>query len=149
MKVLKSSSWKEKEIYTFLNSTVIPMRVAANFDGCPLICSIWFKFKEEAQMIIGATQDSSRLAQILKEVPRCAFEISTNNTPYRGVRGQATVALSKDNAEDALQELIDRYLGKTNTELANWLINRSDKEVMIELKPEWISSWDYSSRMSF
>ena len=147
MKVLKSSSWKEKEICTFLNSIVIPMRVAANSDGCPLICAIWFKFKQEAQVIMGATQDSSRLAKILREEPKCAFEISTNNTPYRGVRGQASVALSKDNAKENLQELIDRYLGKKNTELANWLIHRADKEVLIELKPEWISSWDYSSRM--
>ena len=147
MKVLKSSSWKEKEICSFLNSSVIPMRIAANSHDCPLICSIWFKFSQEAQVIFGATQETSRLAKILREAPKCAFEISTNNTPYRGVRGQASVTLWRENAKEILQELIDRYLGKTNTELANWLIHRADKEVLIELKPEWISSWDYSSRM--
>ena len=147
MKVLRSSSWKEREIFSFLNSTEVPMRIAANADNCPLICSIWFKFDQGSQIIMGATQGSSRLAQILQKTSKCAFEISTNNTPYKGVRGQAQVTLGADNAKETLQELIDRYLGNTNNDLANWLINRADKEVLIELRPDWISSWDYSSRM--
>jgi hypothetical protein len=46
-----------------------------------------------------------------------------------------------------LGELIDRYLGDRDSDLARWLLSRADGEVAIRLRPRWITSWDFSARM--
>ena len=49
---------------------------------------------------------------------------------------------------DLLGNLVDRYLGSRETKFASWLLRRSDDEVKIELDIRWMTSWDYSGRMS-
>ena len=83
----------------------------------------------------------------LEKNNRCAFEVAPNDPPYRGVRGKAVATLTREGASDVLDHLIERYLGSTNTSLANWLRSRVDEEYVIELQPHTISSWDYGGRM--
>ena len=32
--------------------------------------------------------------------------------------------------------------------LAQWLLGRVDQEVVVAIRPEWLTSWDYRDRMS-
>jgi hypothetical protein len=80
--------------------------------------------------------------------PRCGFEIATNEPPYCGVRGQGVAAVSAVGAMDLLGNLFDRYLGSRETRLASWLLSRSNDEAKIELDIRWMTSWDYSRRMT-
>ena len=55
--------------------------------------------------------------------------------------------LISEGAGDVLNQVIDRYLGETNSSLAQWLLSRVDDEVIIRVEPQRFFSWDYRNRM--
>ena len=145
--VKKTSAWDQQSIDSFLRSTVIPVRLAcSDADGVPLICSLWYLYDNE--VICCATQQSAAIVRLLENQRQCGFEIAPEAMPYRGVRGQGKVTLLSDEGEAVLLRLIDRYLGKRDSDLAQWLVKRAETEVAIKIQPDWFTSWDFSHRMS-
>lgn len=144
--IAKSSAWSASEIESYLQETDIPLRLACNGnEGYPVLCSVWYQLKDDSLWC--ASHESSRVIAALTENPKCAFEIASNEMPYRGVRGQADVVLQREAAADVLERLMARYLDKSNAPLATWLRSRVGGEYAIELRPRWISAWDYRHRM--
>lgn len=47
-----------------------------------------------------------------------------------------------------LHRLIDHSLEDRDARLRRWLLSRVATEVMIEIRPRWLTSWDFSRRMS-
>ena len=76
------------------------------------------------------------------------FEVAPNEPPYFGVRGQAMAALEPLGDHKTLQQLLERYLGGGDSDLGQWLLQRSDEELLISLTPVRFFSWDYRERMS-
>jgi nitroimidazol reductase NimA-like FMN-containing flavoprotein (pyridoxamine 5'-phosphate oxidase superfamily) len=147
MKVATSSAWPLGGIETFLTSFDAPLRVAATRqDGFPLLCSLWFRYAEGH--LYCATQRDARIARALEADGRCAFELAPNQPPYHGVRGRGQAMLRTEGGEAELERLIDRYLGDRSTNLARWLLARAANEVVLAIRVDWITSWDYRARMS-
>jgi len=141
-----TSAWSAAEIRQYLSGAEIPVRVAClATGGTPLLCSLWFLFDDDA--IWCATPQSARLAVLLEQDSRCAFEVAGDLMPYRGVRGQGVARLSRADGPAVLLRLIDRYLHSRDTAFARWLIARQQDEVAIRIDPEWVTAWDFSSRM--
>ncbi|MFT7689166.1 MAG: hypothetical protein ACI9FB_004534, partial [Candidatus Azotimanducaceae bacterium] len=90
---------------------------------------------------------SSQLVKLLSKNAKCAFEVAPNDPPYKGVRGRGEVTLTRDGVDETLHTLISRYLGDSNNSLAKWLLSRAEQEYVLEIKPTWITSWDYGHRM--
>ncbi len=129
----------------FLTDTNIPLRLSCiTTQGWPMILSLWYLYSDGK--LICSTQKSSKLVKFLSQDPRCAFEIAPETPPYRGIRGKGTVNLVEEGAMDILEELIIRYLGGTDSSLANYLLSRGD-EVAIIITPQKLYTWDYSERM--
>ena len=146
MKISSKSQWDESEIRRFLNNATIPMRLSfMNKNGEPMICSLWFKFIDDS--LWSASHENSYVVSQLKNNRKVSFEISTNEYPYKGVRGKAEVELSKLNADNVLAGLIDKYLDERNSKLASWLMSRADSEYVLKITPSIINSWDFSDRM--
>lgn len=144
--IRSTSAWSAAEIQEFLRSAEIPVRLAClATGGTPLICSLWFLPDDDA--IWCATPHSARLAALLAEDPRCAFEIAGDLMPYRGVRGQGRARLSRADGPAVLLRLIDRYLHSRDSAFARWLISRQQDEVAVRIEPDWLTSWDFSARM--
>jgi nitroimidazol reductase NimA-like FMN-containing flavoprotein (pyridoxamine 5'-phosphate oxidase superfamily) len=145
-RVRSSSAWDLQQIDEFLRAAVIPIRLACNDKkGVPLICSLWYLFADDALWC--ATQQSASVVALLERAPCCAFEVAPESMPYRGVRGQGQVTVLQDDGPAVLQQLIDRYLGARDTQFAAWLLGRSATEVAIKIEPDWLTSWDFGSRM--
>ncbi|MEO8224284.1 MAG: pyridoxamine 5'-phosphate oxidase family protein [Gammaproteobacteria bacterium] len=145
--IRKTSAWSATVIEQFLLDTVIPIRLAClGRSGAPLICSVWFIYDEG--FLWCATQHAARLSTLLGNDPRCAFEIAGDDAPYRGVRGQGNARLSRAEGPVVLQRLVDRYLQSRDTPFARWLVSRQDDEVAIRIQPDWLTSWDFSTRMT-
>ncbi len=124
-----------------------PIRLAvADRDGFPHIVSLWFQYRDGVLRCV--THESAWVVEQLRHRPRVGFEISTNTPPYFGVRGVGTVALKPLGDSPLLREMIGHYLGDTTSSLAQWLLSRRRREVIIELTPERASTWDYTERMS-
>jgi nitroimidazol reductase NimA-like FMN-containing flavoprotein (pyridoxamine 5'-phosphate oxidase superfamily) len=139
--------WDAERIGAHLEQTVVPLRLAAvTPDGCPLVVSLWFLWRDGALWC--ATQRSSRVASCLAREPRCGFEVAADTPPYRGVRGQGRAEIVTERAEATLRALLRRYRGTEDDPLARRLLSRLDGEVAIRIAPHWISSWDFTARMS-
>jgi hypothetical protein len=75
-----------------LERTRVPLRLGCGSRaGGPLVASLWFVFEKD--VIWCATQARARVAELLWEDPRCAFEVAADAPPSRGGRGQGRAEL--------------------------------------------------------
>jgi len=146
MTIRRSGPWDGAAVAAFLANHRKPLRLACNGAlGHPVLASLWFV--PEGERIWCATQQTASVVEHLRRDPRCAFEVSQDESPYRGVRGQAEARLVPSRGEAVLRQSIERYLGGGQTRLAHWLLARADREVAIEIQPVTLVSWDFSDRM--
>ena len=82
------------------------------------------------------TGASATVVEYLREDPEVAFETSTNDLPYRGVRGAGTTSIAPGEDKTVLRSLIERYLGDTDSQLANYLLSPDRDEVRITIDIE-------------
>lgn len=138
--------WSSAEIESFLQQTLIPVRLACNGrSGHPVLVSLWF-VPIDGELWC-ATQRSARMAELIERDPRCSFEVSVESPPYCGVRGAALATLHDERGEEMLRALLNRYLGGTESRLARLLLARADRETAIAIDPQRLVSWDYRERM--
>lgn len=129
-----------------LVNLVVPLRLAClTTSGWPMIVPLWFKFLNDR--FYCATQENAKIISYLKKDNKCAFEISSQDPPYRGIRGQGKTIIKKELGIEILQTVIEKYLQNKNTDLTTYLIKRKEKEVAIEIIPIKIFYWDYTNRM--
>lgn len=139
--------WLEPEIQRLLDETRIPVRLSCNgSSGCPVLASLWY-LPEDGRLWC-ATQRSANVAKLLARDSQCAFEVSVESMPYRGVRGQGLATLHDDRGEEILLKLLDRYLGDSKSQLARSLLAQVATETAIAIEPKTIFSWDYTERMT-
>ncbi len=141
-----SGPWHIGVIEEWLESTVIPLRLATTGGHGPIVQSLWFTYDDGALWC--ATQTDSMVTRRVRREPRVGWEISPDDPPYRGVRGRGTVSVvdDADQAGDVLRRLIGRY-GQQGTELEGWLMSRVATEVALRIDDLMVTSWDYSPRM--
>lgn len=139
--------WTAAEIGAFLEQTRVPIRLSAcGNDGYPRVVSLWFMPAGERLLCI--THRDSALARLLQQEPRVGFEISPNDPPYYGLRGSGDCALTPLPERDTFARLIHRYLADDDQPLADWLLSRSDAELLLTITPRHWFSWDYRRRMA-
>ena len=142
----QKGQWSTGQIHHFLRDVRIPVRIACNgASGYPVLASLWFV--REGGKLWCATQRGASVVSLLIRDPRCAFEVSVEMPPYRGVRGKGVATLHDDRGEEILRALIERYLGGTESELASFLLARVDQETAIAIEPQTLVTWDYQARM--
>lgn len=156
------------ELAAFLEETAIPLRLACRTPQDNLwMCSLWFRVvtadepgdeaAADGATADGATDENWRLqcataasadvVSFLESDPGAAFEVSTNRPPYAGVRGRGTVSIEPDPGKETLRDLLERYLGGTDSQLARTLLDPEREEVTLTLEPAVVYGWDYASRM--
>ena len=112
----------------------------------PLIVTLWFELRDDALWCV--SHRDALVVRLIEANPVCAIDISTNDIPYRGVRGAGVATCHPAAGVETLDRLIERYLGSYDNRLARWLKSREDEEVALKISPNWLTSWDFSSRMS-
>jgi nitroimidazol reductase NimA-like FMN-containing flavoprotein (pyridoxamine 5'-phosphate oxidase superfamily) len=139
-------SWSDEEVTTFLRETTVPIRLATHRpDESLWLVALWYRYRDGSfECATGADADVVRFLRSDSEV---AFDVSTNQPPYRGVRGNGTASLSPDRDKAVLRDLVERYLGGTDSELAGRLLDDEREEVRIRINPRVVYSWDYTERM--
>lgn len=130
----------------FLEKKHIPLRLACQTrSGWPAVLSLWYLYQDGK--LYCATRRSARVVSYLKGEPRCAFEIAADTPPYCGLRGQASARIDEKLGLEILEELIQRYLGGSENQLARNLLKYKEEEVAIVISPVNLFQWDFSSRM--
>jgi len=113
--------------------------------GWPSVLSLWYLYR--GGNLYCATQETANVVSYLRHDPRCAFEIAADQPPYCGVRGQGMAVLDVRLGSEILQQLLTRYLGSTDSPLAQRLLAQSQHEVAIIIQPIKVFTWNYTSRM--
>ncbi len=138
--------WSQAQIDEYFQTSQIPIRLGCNGgNGTPLLVSLWFTLLNGRLWC--ASQKNSRIVQKLRRDSRCAFEVSNENFPYKGVRGTGKANIIPELGKEFLERLIKRYLGSSNPALSTFLLSRSQHEVAIEIEPSTLMSWDFQNRM--
>ena len=145
--VKSQGCWSGAEISSFLDGSLIPMRLAVHdSSGSPWVVSLWFLHENDA--IWCATNRHAKLVSYLQAHPQCGFEIAGDTPPYRGVRGKGQATLDFERGDEILRRLLRRYGILLDSKLAKSLLEKSEQEVAICIKPSRISSWDFTERMA-
>jgi nitroimidazol reductase NimA-like FMN-containing flavoprotein (pyridoxamine 5'-phosphate oxidase superfamily) len=105
-----------------------------------------YRYRDDALWC--ATSASADVVGYLRHDDAVAFEVSENEPPYRGVRGDGTATVEPDPGKELLRALLERYLGGTDSGLAAWLLREDREEVRVRIDPDRAYAWDYSDRMS-
>lgn len=138
--------WAEAEVEEFLKETTVPMRLATHRpDGSLWLVTLWYRHHDGA--LECSTKADAHVVRFLRTDSEVAFDISTNQIPYRGIRGNGTATVSEDVDKTVLRDLLQRYLGGSDSALARWLLSEEREEVSIRIEPREVYSWDYSDRM--
>ena len=138
-------SWSGKVIDRFLRSSHVPLRIGFHSRAGLLIVPVWYQYDDGHFLCCSPAK--SALAKGLTANPDIAFDVSTNEIPYKGVRGRASAQCSIATSRQPLEALLERYLKDTDNELSQWLLSRSDDEAVIDIEIDWLTSWDFSARM--
>ncbi|MFC6990646.1 pyridoxamine 5'-phosphate oxidase family protein [Haladaptatus sp. GCM10025707] len=142
-----AGAWTEAEVESYLAETTVPLRLACTTPRGDLwMLSLWFSY-EDGELLCATGRDAE-VVRYLEAAPEVAFEISTNEPPYHGVRGRGVATLTEDADKSLLKRLIERYLGGTDSSLAKRLLADDREEVRIAIASDKVYSWDYSERMA-
>ena len=138
--------WSHEQLTQFLDEALIPVRIGCRRpDGGLWMLSLWYEYVDGE--IRCATSKSSDIARFLRADGAVCFEVSTNRPPYMGVRGNGTATLEPDEDKTLLRGLLDRYLGGTDSELADTLLADTREELVIRIDPDRLFTWDFTDRM--
>ena len=139
--------WSADDAADFLTGTALPIRMACiGRDGFPRVISLWYRY--EPGVLQCVSHRESALVKLLRKDARVGFEVSPNDPPYHGLRGQGEVGLKALGDSDVLEALITRYLGDEPSRVGQWLLSRKEEEMLLTLRPQRLFSWDYRERMS-
>jgi nitroimidazol reductase NimA-like FMN-containing flavoprotein (pyridoxamine 5'-phosphate oxidase superfamily) len=142
-----TGTWDRAETEAFLEGETIPIRLSCHTKRDDLwMLSLWYRYRDGALWC--ATSAEADVVDYLSADDRVAFEISTNEPPYKGVRGNGTASVDPDPDKHLLKTLLERYLGGTDSPLAERLLSPERDEVRIRIDPDRVYTWDFSHRMA-
>ena len=163
-------TWDADGVAAFLDEVVVPVRIACRTPAGGLwIVSLWYRREQGdapdraadgggstvgdngadgAPVLRCATGADAEIVRYLEQDADVAFEVSTDRPPYRGVRGSGTVDIAPDEEKATLRALLERYLGGTDSALADRLLASDRDEVRLTLRPDRVYSWDFSDSMA-
>ncbi|WP_339104265.1 pyridoxamine 5'-phosphate oxidase family protein [Haloterrigena salinisoli] len=145
-------------IASFLEESTVPVRLSCRTPADHLwMCSLWYRLEEtdagadssdrDGWRLQCATSASADVVSFLEADPEVAFEVSTNDPPYAGVRGRGTASIEPDPEKETLRTLLERYLDDTESGLARELLRDERDEVVLTVEPAVVYGWDFSDRM--
>lgn len=138
--------WSLAEAIGFLHETRAPMRLAVNgASGFPVMTPLWHIWSEDA--LWAAARPNSAIVRALRRDPRCAFDISVEASPYKGVRGRGEASI-EPNGDAVLRSLLERFVGAKTPAFKARLLRDSKDECAIRIAPTKLTSWDFSKRMA-
>lgn len=143
-----TGAWDREGVAAFLSEARIPIRLACRTPSGLWMLSLWYGFDADAERFVCATAADADVVRHLREDDAVAFEVSTNDPPYRGVRGRGRATIVPAEGKAVLRDLLSRYLGGTDSSLARRLLSPDREEVTVRIDPERVYSWDFSDRMA-
>ena len=150
--------WDRDRVDDYLAEARVPVRLGCRTPSDrPWIVSLWFAWDPDAGAdadadspsgaIRCATSADADLVEFVAHDDEVSFDVSTNDPPYKGVRGRGRATVRPDEGKDLLRTLLTEYLGGVDNPTGERLLRPEREEVEIRIEPERLHTWDYSGRM--
>ena len=139
-------SWSEAD--EFLTKSVLNLQLGTVDDaGEPNIHTVWYVY-ENGRLFVDAAR-GSRKVQNIRHNARVYFCVDDEKMPYRGVRGKGDAVMHDDMqfAYPIVERIMLKYTGSLDNDVAAALLDgaRSGRSMLIEIVPEYYSTWDHAS----
>jgi nitroimidazol reductase NimA-like FMN-containing flavoprotein (pyridoxamine 5'-phosphate oxidase superfamily) len=119
--------------------------------GEPNVVPTGYYFDKESNEIYIPTQKGSKKVENLGKKNIISFCVDDTNPPYKGVRGKGKVKIHEDTNynRNVAKKLLLRSVGSLELPTAKWLLNEIEegRGVMLEITPNYYSTWDYGKAM--
>jgi general stress protein 26 len=154
MKILHASpgfgmQLNENEIRTFLSDSKLNLHLGTvDSHYYPNIHPTWYIYDDSKDTIFIETSKHSKKTDNLKRNDKIYFCVDDGNPPYKGIRGKGNVRILSDAGANLpiAEKIMLKYLGSTDHPMAKTLLEnvRNGNSVILEIKPKYYSTWDYS-----
>jgi nitroimidazol reductase NimA-like FMN-containing flavoprotein (pyridoxamine 5'-phosphate oxidase superfamily) len=139
----------ESEIIKFLLDSKLNLHLGTiDPDRYPNIHPTWYIYDDTKDVILVETAKQSKKTSNLKKNDKIYFCVDDGNPPYKGIRGKGNVRISSDPETNLpiAEKIMLKYLGSTDHPMAKILLEnvRNGNSVILEIKPKYYSTWDYS-----
>jgi general stress protein 26 len=143
------STLNEQEIKDFLTNSKLNVHLGTvDEKNEPNIHPIWYYFDSLSNKLYVETYKESKKFSNIKKNNAVYFCIDEPNPPYKGVRGKGKVTIHEDinfNMPVA-EKIMVKYFGDLENPGSKQLLSfiKNGDSVMLEISPEYYSTWDYS-----
>ena len=139
----------ESEIIKFLLDSKLNLHLGTiDPDRYPNIHPTWYIYDDTKDVILVETAKQSKKTTNLKKNDKIYFCVDDGNPPYKGIRGKGNVRISSDPETNLpiAEKIMLKYLGSIDHPMAKILLEnvRNGNSVILEIKPKYYSTWDYS-----
>jgi nitroimidazol reductase NimA-like FMN-containing flavoprotein (pyridoxamine 5'-phosphate oxidase superfamily) len=139
----------ESEIIKFLLDSKLNLHLGTiDPDRYPNIHPTWYIYDDTKDVILVETAKQSKKMSNLKKNDKIYFCVDDGNPPYKGIRGKGNVRISSDPETNLpiAEKIMLKYLGSIDHPMAKILLEnvRNGNSVILEIKPKYYSTWDYS-----
>ncbi len=135
----------DEALKKMLSQSIVAKIATISSKGNPHISALWFEEREGD--IIFNTWGTTRAAKNLKQNPRAALLIDTNEFPYAGIHYSGiAVVEGPANDQEGMGKMFARYMGGDvagATEYAGHLISMAER-IYIRFTPDKHVAWDFT-----
>jgi general stress protein 26 len=153
VKILNASheipGMKSKEdVESFLGSRLNLQLATIDENGYPNIQPVWFYHDKDNNKLYILTSSTTKKTLNVRNNFKVYFSVDESNNPYKGVKGRGTATIIKDQTTiiSAAEKICTKYYGSLDNPASKSMIDRSKEQdaVVIEIKPKFFSTWDFS-----
>jgi len=112
-------------------------------DGTVLLSPVWHEWRDGGFTVVTSSRDVK--AAHLRRDPRASIVVCEHSPPYRGVEVRCRAQLVTTGAEEAVQRIASRYLGR---EAGAAYADSATDDLLIRLEPGELRAWDFADQLS-
>ena len=113
-------------------------------DGTVLLAPVWHEWRDGGFHVV--TSSRGVTAAHLRRDPRASIVVCEHAPPYRGVEVRGRAQLLTAGAQDAVQRIASRYLGRQAD--AAYADSGGD-DLLIRLEPGDLRAWDFADEPQY
>jgi nitroimidazol reductase NimA-like FMN-containing flavoprotein (pyridoxamine 5'-phosphate oxidase superfamily) len=137
----------KSEIDNFLQNSKLNVQLGTvDKNGEPMVHPVWYYYMDDKLYI--ETSKSSQKASNIGRKNSVYFCVDDERLPYKGARGKGTATIIEDvkKTTPIAEKIMIKYTGSLDNPIAKQLMDyvKSGLSVIIEVAPEYYSTWDFS-----
>jgi len=137
------------EIDDFLQRSKLNLRLGTvDEKDEPMIHPVWYYYVNDKIYI--ETSKHSKKANNIRRKNIVYFSVDNETMPYKGAKGKGIAKIIEDvkTTTPIAEKIMVKYTGSLDNTVAKQLMDavKSGASIIIELTPEYYSTWDFSKR---